>query len=118
MSVRFVADENLDNDIVLGLRRRLETVDIARVQDVGLRTADDPAVLQWAADSDRVLVTHDLRTIPGFAHARVVGGLPIPGVVLVASSLPVATAIDELAMIADASDQAEWAGRVVYLPLR
>lgn len=118
MSVRFVADENLDNDIVLGLRRRLETVDIVRVQDVGLRTADDPTVLQWAAAQDRVLVTHDVKTIPGFAHARVAGGSPMPGVLLVPTSLPVASAIDELATIAEASEQAEWAGQVVYLPLR
>lgn len=118
MSVGFVADENLDNDIILGLRRRLETVDIVRVQDVGLRTADDTAVLQWAAERGRVLVTHDVRTIPGFAHARAAGGLPLPGVLLVPTSLPVATAIDELAMIAEASDQTEWVGLVVYLPLR
>ncbi len=87
-----------------------------RVQDVGLRTADDPAVLQWAAEQDRVLVTHDVRAIPGFAHARAAGGWPMPGVLLVLT--PVATAIDELAVIAEASDQAEWGGRAMYLPLR
>lgn len=44
MSVRFLADENFNNRIVLGLRRRDESIDIALVQDVGLRTADDPTV--------------------------------------------------------------------------
>ena len=34
--IRFAADENLNNDIVRALRRRLPEVDIARVQDAEL----------------------------------------------------------------------------------
>lgn len=84
MTVRFLADENFNNRIVLGLRRRDESIDIALVQDVGLRTADDPTVLAWAADADRVLLTHDIATIPDYAHERVTAGLPMPGVEVVA----------------------------------
>jgi predicted nuclease of predicted toxin-antitoxin system len=50
VSPRFLADENIDPDLVLGLRRRVENIDIVRVQDVGLRTVDDPEILQRAAD--------------------------------------------------------------------
>ena len=46
MSPRFLADENIEPDLVLGLKRRIEGIDIVRVQDVGLRTLDDPAILQ------------------------------------------------------------------------
>lgn len=79
MKVRFLADENVDVDIVLGLKRRVDDVDIVRVQDVGLRTQDDPAILPWAADEGRVLVSHDLRTVPDFAFERVVAGLACQG---------------------------------------
>ena len=54
------ADENLDGNIVRGVLRRVRGVDIVRVQDVGLTGADDPAVLAWAADQGRVLITHDV----------------------------------------------------------
>lgn len=118
MTVRFLADENIDPDVVLGLQRRIDGVDIVRVQDVGLRTLDDPTILQWAADQGRVLVSHDLRTIPGFAHDRITAGLPMPGVFLLRSTLPIADAIDELAIIAGASHADDWANRVIYLPLR
>jgi predicted nuclease of predicted toxin-antitoxin system len=67
VSPRFLADENIDPDLVLGLRRRVEGIDILRVQDVGLRTVDDAEILQWAADEGRILISHDLKTIPGFA---------------------------------------------------
>ena len=56
----FVTDENFNNDIVRGARRRLPTIDIVRVQDVGLLSADDPSILEWAALTGRVLLTHDV----------------------------------------------------------
>jgi hypothetical protein len=42
----------------------------------------------------------------------------MPGVLLIRASLPIAAAIDELALIVAASDADEWVDRVVYLPLR
>ncbi len=48
--IRFLADENLNYDIVRGLVRRLSDVDIVCVQDVGLTGTDDPSLLAWAAD--------------------------------------------------------------------
>ena len=43
---RFVADENFNNDIVRGVRRRKPVVDIVRVQDSEISSADDPTVLE------------------------------------------------------------------------
>ena len=58
--LRLAADENFNGDIVRGLLRRNPKLDIVRVQDVGLSGADDPSVLQWAADKGRIVVTHDI----------------------------------------------------------
>jgi hypothetical protein len=59
----FLADENFDGDIVVGVRRRLPQIDIVRVQDVGLARVDDPVILTWAADTGRLLRTHDVATV-------------------------------------------------------
>lgn len=59
MNPRFLADENIDPDLVLGLKRRVDGIDIVRVQEVGLRTRDDPTILQWAADEGRLLISTD-----------------------------------------------------------
>lgn len=56
------ADENFNNDIVRGLRRRMPELDIVRIQDAGLSGADDPTVLEWAAREGRILLTHDVST--------------------------------------------------------
>lgn len=118
MTIRFIADENFNRRIVIGLRRCRPTVDIVRVQDVGLRTADDPTVLDWSATKGRVLLTHDIVTMPDFAYGRVAGGLAMPGVFVVRPAVPIAVAIDELALIDEATDHDEWYNQVVYLPLR
>lgn len=44
--IRFLVDEDFDNDIVRGVLRRLRTVDMVRVQDVGLSGKHDPEVLR------------------------------------------------------------------------
>jgi hypothetical protein len=74
------ADENFNNDIVRGLLRRRSDLDIVRIQDVGLSGADDPTILEWAAQEGRVLLTHDVSTITHYAYERVRAGKSMPGV--------------------------------------
>ena len=40
--LRLLSDENFNGDIVRGLFLRQPNLDLLRVQDVGLREADDP----------------------------------------------------------------------------
>ena len=118
MSLRFLADENIDQDLVLGLKRRICEIDIVRVLDVGLRTLDDPTILQWAAEEGRLLISRDIKTIPTFAYERVAAGLAMPGVLVLPPAVSMAVAIRDLSVIAGATQAHEWADRVVYLPLR
>ncbi len=69
--VRFLADENFNNQIVRGILRQSPDVDVVRVQDVGLSGADDPTVLAWAAQENRVVLTHDVATMITFAYERI-----------------------------------------------
>lgn len=112
-----LADENLDGAIVRGLLRRRPDLDILRVQDVGLLGADDPTVLEWAARNGRVLITHDVATITGYAYERVEAGLPMPGVFEISQALPTARAIEDILLLAECSLRDEWEGQVRYLPL-
>jgi hypothetical protein len=91
--LRLLADENFNNDIVRGVRRRKPVVDMVRVQDVGLSGADDPTVLAWAADAGRVLLTNDVTTITKYAYARVTAGQSMPGVIEVSRNVAIGVAI-------------------------
>ena len=112
------ADENFNNDIVRGLRRRATDLDIVRIQDVGLAAADDPTVLEWAAQEGRVLLTHDVSTITRYAYERVRAGKSMPGVFEVSRNVAIRVAIEDILLVAEGSIEDEWEGQVRYLPLR
>jgi hypothetical protein len=115
--VRFLADENFDNRILAGLRRRLPAVDVLRVQDAGLIGAEDPVVLAWAAEDGRILLTHDAATIPAYAYERVGGGVAMPGVIEVPFQMPIGEAIEELLLVVETSRPEDLENLVLYLPL-
>jgi hypothetical protein len=115
--LRFLADENFNNDIVRGILRRNPDFDIVRVQDIGLRGADDPTVLAWAAEDGRILLTHDVNTITKFAYERIAAELAMPGVIELPRNVPLGKAIDDLIYVAEASMDQEWENKVGYLPL-
>jgi len=116
--LRFAADENFNNAILRGLLRRNPEIDIVRVQDVGLSGADDPTVLEWSAQEERVLLTHDVATITRYAYGRVRAGKSMPGVFEVGRGVSIGTAIEDILLIAESSIEDEWEGQVRYLPLR
>lgn len=96
---------------------RQSNIDLLRVQDVGLREVDDPAILAWAAMNRRILLTHDRATMPDFACERLVAKEPMAGMFVVNDRMPIRQAIDELILLIDCSEQEEWQGIVLYLPL-
>jgi hypothetical protein len=117
VSLRFLADEDFDNDILRGMLRRLPNLDIVRAQDVGLSGALDPRVLEWAALEGRILLTHDVSTMTAYAYARVTNDLRMPGVFAVSQLAPTSQVIEDLVLLAECSLLGEWEGQVRYVPL-
>jgi hypothetical protein len=116
MRVRFQADADLDGRILRGLRRAAPEIDIRTASDAGLAGLKDPEVLRISADSGRVLVSQDRGTMPGH-FVRYANNEQSPGVILLREAIPIATAIEELALIWNASDAEEWVNRLIWIPL-
>lgn len=115
--LRLAADENLDGAIVRGVLRRKPSLDIVRVQDAGLSGKDDPTILDWAAQEDRILVTHDVSTITYFAYERIRAGQYMPGVIEVNLNGAVAQIIEDILLLVECSLDGEHEGQIIYLPL-
>jgi len=115
--LRLLADENFNGDIVRGLLLRQPELQIVRAQDVALAARDDADVLAWAAANNRIILTHDRATMPKFAYERVSLGQVMTGVFVLSDRFPVGRAIQEVLLMNECSEQAEWNGRVVFLPL-
>ena len=110
MRVKSRADIDLDRAIVRGLLRRRPTADF---QSQPLGTLDGFAVLHLAAQADRILISHDVSTMPG-AFAEYRQAAPSPGVLLVL--WPLAETIENLVLIRELSAAEEWRDRICYLP--
>jgi predicted nuclease of predicted toxin-antitoxin system len=95
MLPRLLTDENFNRAVIDGNLQRDPAFDIASVQSMGLRSLPDEEVLEWAARQNRIILTHDVKTLVPLANARLASGVPMPGVIAIRSTLPVGQAIEE-----------------------
>jgi predicted nuclease of predicted toxin-antitoxin system len=114
---RFLADHDLNEAIIDGVLRRDPHIEFIRARSVGLAGRLDPEVLEYAAGDGLIIVSHDVNTMPAHATDRLARGDPIPGLIMIRQSLPLADAINNLTLIWSASESEEWAGLIVFLPL-
>lgn len=113
--LRFLTDENIEGHLVKGLLSKNPNLDVIRVQDVGLRTAADPLLMDWAGRNNRILITHDISTISPLVYERIAAGQPLPGIIFIQTGMALGIVIRKILQIA-ATDQPEaWSGRVEYL---
>jgi hypothetical protein len=101
--LRVLADQNFDGDIVRGLLRVLADVDIVTAHQAGLSKAPDPELLEWAAVQERVVLTHDRRTMPNQAKNQIRQGMRMCGIVVVPKRLSLGETINDLVLIASCS---------------
>jgi hypothetical protein len=116
VKVRFQADEDLNQTIVLATIRREPAVDFRTAVQASLNGLHDRDVLALAAEAGRILVTHDGKTMPRH-FAEILQRTASPGVIVIPQHLPVATAVEELILLWSVTEPEEWKDRIVWLPL-
>lgn len=116
--MRFAADENFNGRILEALRQRFNNLDVVRIQDTASYGAPDPAVLEWAAQEGRILLTHDVQTLVKEAFKRISQGLLMPGVILVPSTLAIGLALNDLEILIGTGRSEDFENRVTFIPLR
>lgn len=79
--------------------------------------APDPVLLEWAAQNNYVLLSHDVDTLPGFAYDRVNVGQLMTGIIIVGRPYNYEVIIDDLLLIIGATEPDEWLNRIEFLPL-
>ncbi|MBI4606470.1 MAG: DUF5615 family PIN-like protein [Planctomycetes bacterium] len=114
--LRFLADQNFNENIVRGLVRRIPLLEIVLARDAGLATTEDPDLLDWAAGMRRIVLSHDIQTLPGYAIERVQAGKRMPGLFMVPQTAPIGPSIEDIQLLAECSREDEWEGQILYLP--
>ena len=115
--LRLLTDENFDQNIVRGLRRRLPNLDCLVVQLAGLGGSADPLLLELAADEGRIMVSHDVTTMTAYANARLANGLAMTGLIIVPQKLDIGSAVSDLELLLECSSESDFRDRTYYLPL-
>ena len=116
MTVRYQADADLNQEIVTGVLRREPTIDFQTAFAAGLEGVKDLEVLAIAAQQERILVSHDRKTMPS-EFAEFITSAQSSGVIIVSRKLPIEVIIEELLLIWAASSADEWVNRIAKLPL-
>ena len=114
---RFLADNDLKEQIIDGLLRREPAISIKHCREVGLRSKSDAEVLTYAHEQGLIVISHDVNTMPAAAYARLATGQHIAGLLMVRQVSSVAPIIDSLMLIWSSSDAEEWRDVVAFLPL-
>jgi len=119
VSIRFLADENIEAEIVRILRSREPAIEILDVKTAGLDGTKDPALLELAAEEDRILISHDRNTMTRHLYDRIKAGKSTPGLFIIPKQpSAIGQIVESLLLIWSASEPAEWRDQIVYLPFR
>lgn len=121
--LRFLLDENTHGGLAEAFRRRkrlstLPAVDVIRVGDADGPPAgiQDPELLIWAEEHDRIVVSNDKRTLPGHLQNHLASGRHSPGILFVKPGTGIAQLIDELVLISEACTPDEFRDRYQFIP--
>ena len=115
MKIRFQADADLRLPIITGLKRREPAIDFETAREAGLAGFDDLAVLRIAADDARLLVSHDVSTMPE-NFARFIETRTSPGVILISQELSYRDAIEGLLRVWITTEAMDWQNVLSFLP--
>ena len=122
MSLAFLLDENLPGRFVRAIERHtargIDVVDVVCVgepEDLPFGT-DDPTLLKWAEQQERILVTEDKHTMPGHLADHLAAGSDSPGVFLVRPRASVPEVLEFLVLVAHVSEATEWKNRTEFIP--
>lgn len=115
MKIRFQADNDLDQRIVVATKRLDPTIDFQTAHALKLHGVPDTLVLQRTASAARILVSHDRRTLPGFFR-EFISTNTSPGVIIVSQRLPVGRASQLLHLLWAASEAEEYVNIIYDLP--
>ncbi len=116
MKVRFLADVNFNQKIVRGLLIRESAVDFERPESIIPAKTPDPQVLDLAESLGRVLVTHDVTTMPEWFR-QCVEKRRCAGLILVPDKLPIRDVIEDLLLIWHVTEAENWVNQILRLPL-
>ena len=115
--LRFLADHDLNEHIITGVKRLNPRIEVIRVRDVGLEAASDHEVLAYAFRESLCVVSHDVNTMTSAAAATIAAGQQFSGLFLIRQTTPVRAAIETILLAWSASEHDECPNQHSFLSI-
>lgn len=109
--MKFLADEHIELSIVTGLKE-LE-IDIVSTDEIDRRGFKDTDILNYARESNRVLVTRDSDFLR--LHAK---GVKHNGIIFIPKFLPIGIIIEEIEKVSLLFETENLSNTVIFIPLK
>src|SRR5262245_22921900 len=122
MALKFVLDENLRGPLWKALQRHnkiaSEPIDVVRVgdsEDLPLGTEDSDLIV-WVERANRLIISHDKRTLLEELKTQLNLGRYSPGVLIIRRSSSIQMVVDFLALLAIDGQTSEFINKFDFIP--
>ena len=116
---RYLIDENISPAYRTQLINREPSLTVLAVGDENApaRGTQDPDILEWCEQNQFSLITNNRESMPQHLSDYRKKGGHVPAIFTINLAMPMGKIIEELLLIAGASDEDEYINEIKYLPL-
>lgn len=117
--IRYLLDENVNPVLRAALLKRDAGLVVWQIGMPGVPGYGtlDPEILIWCEENGFVLVTNNRKSMPVHLEDYVVEGRHASGILTLNENMSVNEIVEELILIASASDLEEYQDLILYLPI-
>lgn len=112
MKIQFQADADFNQNILRAVWRQEPAIDFQTAYEAGLRAISDLEVLAYAAREGRLLVSHDLTTMPHHFAAFIMSGETSAGLLILRQQLSILQTLNEILKIWRKDDASQWINQI------
>jgi len=115
---RFLIDENMSPQYHTQLLYHEPSLTVLAVGDENApaRGTQDPDILVWCEQNQFSLITNNRESMPQHLSDHLSAGHHVPGIFTINRKVSMGLIIDQLLLIAGASDEEEYIDRITYIP--
>ena len=117
--IKYLLDEHVNPHYKHGLQRRRPEIIVWCIGDPGApdKSTLDPDILIWCEERDFILVTNNRSSMPVHLRDHLASGRHCPGIFVINMRLSMGAIIDELELIWQGSELAEYRDLIRHLPI-
>ena len=116
---RFLIDENISPQYRTQLLNHEPSLTVLVIgdEDAPPKSTPDPEILEWCEQHQFSLITNNRESMPQHLSDHLSAGHHVPGIFTINLEVPMGKIIEELLLIAGASDADKYIDQITYIPL-